>query len=182
MADIARGTRVTPETLFQAASVSKPITARAVMISLDDHGLSVDDDVNSILERYPPVPPAEAWRLADPTRPRSPWRCCSRIPVEQTHFHSSGYRYAYDAKPPGPIDPLPSLAEELLGRSPANTPPIAVVRPPGETWVYSPAGYTVLQALLTGVERGPFAAVMDDLVLSPLGLPPKNSSSLGHPI
>src|SRR5262245_55121591 len=44
IADIAHGARVTSETLFQAASVSKPITALAVMISFEDHGLSIDDD------------------------------------------------------------------------------------------------------------------------------------------
>jgi len=171
MADIAHGTRVTPETLFQAASVSKPVTALAVMLSLEDHGLSVDEDVNTILDRYPPLPPAEAWRLPDPYPAKVTARMLLAHIGGTNDFHYSGYHYAYDAKPPGPIDPLPSLDDELLGRAPANTPPIAVVRPPGQTWVYSPAGYTVLQALLTGVERKPFAVAMGDLVLSPLGLP-----------
>jgi len=171
LADEARGIRVTPETLFQAASVSKPITALAVMIALKEHGLSVDDDVNAILDRFPPAPPAEAWRLKDPFPAKVTVAMLLAHEGGTNDFHYTGYRYGYDRSPPGPLEPLPSLADELMGKKPANTPAIAVVRPPGSTWVYSPAGYTALQAMLTGLERQPFAEIMDDLVLAPLGLP-----------
>ncbi len=141
------------------------------MSALDHHGLGVDDDVDGILDRFPPIGPGKDWRLADP----NPVKVSVRMMLSHTGgtnaFHYSGYRYAYDAMPPHPVDPLPTLADELYGRPPSNTPRIAVQRPPGETWVYSPAGYTVLQAMLTGLEGKPYGAVMDDLVLKPLGLP-----------
>jgi CubicO group peptidase (beta-lactamase class C family) len=171
MADQARGVPVTSETLFQAASVSKPVTALAVMIALDERHISIDEKVDAILDRYPPLPPAQTWRLSDPFPTGVTVRMLMSHIGGTNDFHYSGYRYDYGAKPPRPIDPVPSLAEELTGQPPANTPPIAVVRPPGVTWVYSPAGYTVLQAMLTGLESKPFVAVMDDLVLAPLGLP-----------
>jgi CubicO group peptidase (beta-lactamase class C family) len=170
LADEARGVEMTPETLFQAASVSKPVTALAVMIAFQAHGLRVDEDINPILERFPPAAPAAAWRLPNPFPAKATVRMLLAHEGGTNDFHYSGYRYGYDRTPPGPLEPLPSLADELIGRPPANTPPIAVVRPPGVTWVYSPAGYTVLQAMLTGLERRPFAEAMDDLVLGPLGL------------
>jgi CubicO group peptidase (beta-lactamase class C family) len=170
-ADEARRIKVTTDTLFQAASVSKPIAALAVMIALGNHGLSVDDDVNAILDRYPPAPPADAWRLDNPFPAKVTVKMLLAHVGGTNDFHYSGYRYGYDRSPPAPLEPLPLLADELIGRPPANTGAIKVVRPPGLGWVYSPAGYTVLQTMLTGLERRPFAEIMDDLVLGPLGLP-----------
>ena len=164
LADLERGTPVTTDTLFQAASVSKPATAVAVLIALNRQGLNIDDDASDILKRFRPTS-AENWHLADPY----PTKLTIRMLLSHTGgtnaFHYSGYRYAYDAKQPHPIDTLPSLADELLGRAPANTPAIAVEREPGDTWVYSPAGYTILQAILEGLEGKPFASAMDELLL-----------------
>jgi len=56
-------------------------------------------------------------------------------------FRYSGYRYGYYEDPASSIDAIPTMHEELYGLQPANTPPIKVIRPPGVTWVYSPAGY-----------------------------------------
>ena len=171
LADIARAIPVTTDTLFQAASVSKPATALAVMIALKDHELGVEDDVDAILDRFPPLATAQNWRLANTHPVKVRVRMLLSHTAGTNAFHYSGYRYAYDATPPRQIVPLPSLADELFGRPPSNTPRIAIESPPGETWIYSPAGYTVLQAMLTGLEGKPFAAVMDDLLLKPLGLP-----------
>jgi len=85
-------------------------------------------------------------------------------------FHYSEYRYGYYNNPPGPIDPIPTMHQELAGLPPSNTPAIEVVRKPGSTWVYSPAGYTVLQAILINIYGKPFSEIMADLVLEPLHL------------
>ena len=120
LADLERGTPVTTDTLFQAASVSKPATAVAVLIALNRQGLNIDDDASDILKRFRPTS-AENWHLADPY----PTKLTIRMLLSHTGgtnaFHYSGYRYAYGAKQPHPIDTLPSLADELLGRAPANS-------------------------------------------------------------
>ena len=36
------------------------------MIALERHGLGVEDDVDAILDRFPPIGPGKDWRLADP--------------------------------------------------------------------------------------------------------------------
>jgi CubicO group peptidase (beta-lactamase class C family) len=51
MSDTAHQVKVTPDTLFQAASVSKAISAIAVMTALEEHKLSVDDEVNATLAK-----------------------------------------------------------------------------------------------------------------------------------
>jgi CubicO group peptidase (beta-lactamase class C family) len=53
MSDTAHQVKVTPDTLFQAASVSKAISAIALMIALEEHKLSVDDEVNATPRQVP---------------------------------------------------------------------------------------------------------------------------------
>ena len=63
MSDTAHQVKVTPDTLFQAASVSKAISAIALMIALEEHKLSVDDEVNATLAKFPPEESVGQWRL-----------------------------------------------------------------------------------------------------------------------
>jgi CubicO group peptidase (beta-lactamase class C family) len=170
LSDIARQVKVTPHTLFQAASVSKPITAIAMMIALEEHRLSVNGKVNALLAKFPFEASTGQWRL----RNRFSTTVTLRMLLSHTggtnDFHYSGYRYGYYNNPPGPIDPIPTMHQELAGLPPSNTPAIEVVRKPGSTWVYSPAGYTVLQAILMNIYGKPFSEIMADLVLEPLHL------------
>lgn len=72
--------------------------------------------------------------------------------------------------PPGPLEPIPTMHQELTGLPPSNTPAIEVVREPGSTWVYSPAGYTIIQAILMTIYGKPFSEIMAGVVLNPLHL------------
>src|SRR5262245_51032595 len=45
-ADVAMKTPVTPETLFQAASISKPVASLAALHLVEEGKLSLDEDVN----------------------------------------------------------------------------------------------------------------------------------------
>lgn len=51
-ADVAAKTPVTPETLFQAASISKPVSALAMLRLVQDGKLSLDEDVNVKLRSW----------------------------------------------------------------------------------------------------------------------------------
>ena len=51
-ADIEKKTPVTPETLFQAASISKPVAALAAMHLVEQGALSLDEDVNAKLQSW----------------------------------------------------------------------------------------------------------------------------------
>jgi len=56
VADAATGRRVDARTRFQAASISKPVTALAVMRLVQDGKLALDDDINGTLR---------SWRVPD---------------------------------------------------------------------------------------------------------------------
>ena len=172
---------VTERTLFQAASVSKAVTAVAALIAAEEKRLNIDDDINTVFRIDHPEPSVGPWRLADSDDPNAP--ATLRLLLSHTagtsDFRYSGYRYGYYDTPPRPIDRLPSLHEELTGLPPANTPAIKVERQPGVYWRYSPAGYTVVQAALMDLYGTDFAAVMRRLVLAPLGM---DDSTFAQPV
>ncbi|MBL8894070.1 MAG: beta-lactamase family protein [Rhizobiales bacterium] len=64
--DQAHHIKVTPATLFQAASVSKPIAALAMLIALDERVLNIDMPVNDLLDRFAGDPSIAKWRLPNP--------------------------------------------------------------------------------------------------------------------
>ncbi|WP_051971804.1 serine hydrolase [Massilia sp. 9096] len=156
------GPAVTPATLFQAASISKPVSALGALRMADAHQLDLDADINSELT---------SWKLP-------PGPAGSHATLRQLLSHTAGTTvsgfpgYAPDA-------PLPTLVQVLDGTPPANTKPIRIDTPPGSIWRYSGGGYAVVQQAL--IDRGgkPFADLMHDAVLAPLGM---NDSSFAQPL
>jgi CubicO group peptidase (beta-lactamase class C family) len=169
MSNVAKGTKVTPATRFQAASVSQAVSAIAMMIAFERKGIPIDSSYERVLESLPLHPASEAWRLQNPYPTPVTLRMLLSHIGGTNDFDSPGYRLG---------EPIPTMYQELAGLPPSTTPKAEVVRPPGVTWVYSPAGFTMLQALIEDLYRQPFAVVMNDLLLGPLGL---TDSSFAQP-
>jgi len=155
VADVGAGDPVTPETLFQAASISKPVAAMAALKLVEQGVLDLDAPVNPYLRD---------WKIPENAVTRE-------HPVTLKHIltHSGGLTvhgfpgYAVTAE-------IPSTVEVLDGAGPANTVPVRVDTIPGSLWRYSGGGYTVLQKLLEDVTGKPFPQVVRDLVLDPAGM------------
>jgi Beta-lactamase len=69
VADVETDLPVAPGTLFQAASISKPVTAMAVLKAVQDGRFSLDADINSLLKSWK-VPQSE-FTKATPVTPRA---------------------------------------------------------------------------------------------------------------
>ena len=52
IADVATGAPVNTETMFQAASISKPVAAMAVLRAVQDGLFTLDTDINKILTSW----------------------------------------------------------------------------------------------------------------------------------
>jgi CubicO group peptidase (beta-lactamase class C family) len=149
------GPPVTPETLFQAASISKPLTALAVLHFVEAGKLDLDTDVNQYLK---------SWKL-----PQNQFTAQAKITIRELLTHTAGLTvhgfagYASDA-------PVPSLVQVLNGEKPANNAPIRVDTTPGTLWRYSGGGYVILQQILQDLTGEPFATIMHDTVLAPIGM------------
>jgi CubicO group peptidase (beta-lactamase class C family) len=155
LADEADGRRATPDTLFQAASVTKPVTATAALQLVQEGKLGLDLDVNAQLK---------SWKL-----PPSPFTVDRPVTLRDLLSHTGGVTvhgfsgYETDAR-------LPNAVQILQGAAPANSPPVGVDHRPGTAWNYSGGGFTIVQLLMTEVSGRPFDEVMQQRVLTPLGM------------
>jgi CubicO group peptidase (beta-lactamase class C family) len=150
-ADRERHIVATPDTLFQAGSISKPLTAMAALKLVAAGKLDLDRNVNDYLK---------SWKLPD-----NEFTVVHKVTTRNILNHTAGVSvwgfpgYARDGK-------IPSVVEVLDGKG--NTPAIRVWKQPDLSWRYSGGGYTILQLLLTDQSGVTFPALMRDSVLKPL--------------
>lgn len=143
---------VTPGTPFQAASISKPVFALAVMRLVQEGILDLDADVKTYLTSWQ-IPENEGWQ--------------PRITLRQLLSHTAGTTvHGFIGYPMG--GPWPTVLQTLQGETPANNPPIVIDILPSLQFRYSGGGTTIAQQAVVDVLKKPFPSLMRDLVLDPL--------------
>ncbi|HTE18505.1 MAG TPA: serine hydrolase [Armatimonadota bacterium] len=155
VADPGAGRRVTPDTLFDAGSVSKAVTAVAALKLVESGALSLDSPVNEQLR---------SWKL-----PENEWTRRSPVTLRRLLSHTAGVNLLGSW---GYLEgtPLPTLSQVLDGAPPASNPPIRVEAEPGRRWRYSGGGYVIVQQLIEDATRLPFAEAMERTLFQPLGM------------
>lgn len=156
IADVEAGTGVSTETLFQAASISKPVTAMAMLKAVQDGKFGLDDDINTVLR---------SWQV-----PEGPYTRERPVTPRTLASHTSGLGDGLGLFGYEPGVPLPTMVQFLEGQPPSNVGPVRLERPPFEVMKYSGGGTTILQLALTDVFAQPFSQIMRDAVLEPLGM------------
>jgi CubicO group peptidase (beta-lactamase class C family) len=142
-------------TLFQAASISKPVAAIAALRLVEQGRLALDEDVNVRLTSWK-VPPGDS-------------ALGGSVTLRRLLSHNAGLTvHGFPGYARGV--PVPTAVQVLDGAPPANTAPVRVDLVPGTRWRYSGGGYTVVQQLLSDVAARPFAALMEEMVLRPSGM------------
>ena len=122
----AYGQGATPDTLFQAASLSKFVAAIGAMRLVDQQRLALDEDVNSSLTSW--HVPANDLDKDHPVTLRGLLSMTAGIGVPGFLGYELGA-------------PLPTLTQILDGTPPANSPPVTVIAVPGNAYHYSGGGY-----------------------------------------
>ncbi|WP_419950244.1 serine hydrolase domain-containing protein [Candidatus Palauibacter sp.] len=153
LADVESGRPVTPNTLFQAASISKPVAALAALRLVEAGRVDLDGDVNAYLT---------SWRV-----PESWFTEQAPVTLRGLLTHRAGLT-VWGFPGYGPDDEVPDGPGILDGRG--NTDPVRSWKTPGESWRYSGGGYTVMQQLVADMAGKPFATVMRGEVLDPIGM------------
>lgn len=149
------GAAVTPETLFQAGSISKPIAALGALRLVQEGKLALDSDVNSTLT---------TWKIPDSAAAPG-----SVVTLKKLLTHTAGFTvhgfpgYAANTS-------VPTLVQVLNGVPPTNTAPIRLESVPGSKWNYSGGGFTVMQQLVLDVTKKPFPKFLQETVLLPIGM------------
>jgi CubicO group peptidase (beta-lactamase class C family) len=156
IADVETGAPVTAETLFQAAFIRKPVAAMAVLRAVQEGRLSLDEEVNRFLRSWR-VPPSEFNRQ----RP---------VTLRTLLSHTSGTGDGFGFPGYLPDAPVPTPPQILNGEKPSNVGPVLLERPPLTAAKYSGGAYTVAQVTLSDVLGKPFPAILQEYVLTPIGM------------
>jgi CubicO group peptidase (beta-lactamase class C family) len=155
---------VTPKTLFQAGSISKPVAATGMLALVQEGKLSLDEDVNQKLK---------SWKV-----PENEFTKEQKVALRRLASHSAGLTVhgfpGYDVD-----EKVPTLVQIFNGEKPANTAPIRVDFVPGSDERYSGGGVTIEQQLMMDVSGKQFPALMKETVLHKIGM---SDSSYEQPL
>ncbi len=151
------GEPVGPDTLFQVASLSKWITAWAVMTLVEAGRVDLDTPVSQYLSRW--------------TLPESQFDN-DGVTVRRLLSHTAGLTDGLGFAGYAPGIALPSLEEALRhpNASPGHNGAIEVGFEPGSAWQYSGGGYLILQLLVEEVTGESFEDYLRRAVFDPLGM------------
>jgi CubicO group peptidase (beta-lactamase class C family) len=164
LADVNTRKPVTPETLFSTASVSKPITAVAILKLVEEGKLRLEAH---LVDLFIDLQPLEGKRPADP-RFRD-------INVYQMLYHGSGI--ARDIRKPQHESKVKDQARD--DDDEATDDIIAVYRTalsrplqfaPGSDHRYSNAAFVILQLVIERASGQPYEAFVREQILRPLGI------------
>ncbi len=158
------GAPVTPDTLFQAASITKSVTAMAALHLVEQGKLSLDAPIQTELK---------SWTL-----PQNGLTAQHPVTLRELLSNTAGTSvYGFDGYTAG--DSIPTLKQILNGTKPSNSAPIVVEAPPGSAFHYSGGGFTIVQQAMIDATSKAFPDIMKTIVLDPIGM---RSSTYQQPI
>jgi CubicO group peptidase (beta-lactamase class C family) len=149
MADLERDVRNTPDTIFEAGSVSKQFTAMAVQLLVNDGKLKLDDPVR----KYIPELPEYAWPLT----------------IRHMLSHTSGLRDW------GSIESIAGWPRTTREYTHAHVLEIVSKQKslnfePGTRWSYSNTGFNLAAIIVSRVSGVSFAEFSKQRIFAPLNM------------
>ncbi|GAB1308566.1 hypothetical protein KH5_12490 [Urechidicola sp. KH5] len=162
MADAAANRPATTETLFLAGSISKPVAATRAHQLAEEGTIDLDTNINQYLK---------SWQLPD-----NEFTEKEKVTTRRILNHTAGLTvWGFPGYDKG--DTIPSVQDVLDGKG--NTDSVRVYKEPGESWMYSGGGYTIMQLMITDVDQQSYPELMQSNVLDPLGM---TKSTFANPL
>lgn len=152
-ANLEHNVPVTPDTVFELASVTKQFTATAIMLLVEEGKIKLDDPINQYLPKSP-----EQWR---------------GVKLRHLLTHTAGlasletgFKFLYEGG--GRTNYSTAQMFEAATRDPMSF-------EPGERWQYSDVGYFLLGMIIEKVSGTRYRDFVADRFFKPLGM---NSTSV----
>ena len=163
---------VTPDTLFHAGSIAKTLSAAAALTLVQRGQLDLDQNVNEKLV---------SWQV-----PESEYTQTEKVTLRRLLSHSAGLtdgfteteiECCYSTEGEAPTVSI----QQMLEASPVTglPRPARVTQTPGRKYRYANLGYGIVQLLVDDTTQVPFARLMQETVLDPLGM---KSSTFEQPL
>jgi len=145
----------TPQTLFQAASISKSLNAVGVLKLVQDKKIDLYADINNYLT---------TWKFPYDSLSKG-----KKISTANLLSHTAGLTvHGFEGYTRG--RPLPTLPQILDSAKETNSPPVRSMYAPGIKSEYSGGGIEISQMIVMDVTHQPYDRYMYDNVLKPLGM------------
>jgi len=147
---------LTPKTLFQAASISKPFTAIVALSLVESNKLSLDRNVNDMLS---------TWKVPD-----NKYTEIEKVTLRRLLSHTAGLTvHGFEGYSSSLTEQdLPSIIQILNGEKPANSPRVEPNNIPGTAYSYSGGGYIVAQKMMEEVTQAKFSDLVHKIVFNPI--------------
>jgi CubicO group peptidase (beta-lactamase class C family) len=144
MANLERHTPATPETAFEIGSITKQLTAAAILLLAQEGKLAVDDKISRHLQETPP-----AW---------------SGISIRHLLTHTSGLKN-YTG-----LNGFEAARHLTQARFIAQIAAHPLDFPPGEKWAYCNTGYNLLGYIIENASGKSYWDFMEQNIFAPLGM------------
>jgi len=151
MADLEHDVRITPDTIFEAGSVSKQFTAAAVLLLAREGKLSLDDPVKKYIPELPEYPASGV------------------VTIRHMLNHTSGLRDW------GSVAAISGWPRTSRVHTHAHVLEIvnhqhALNFPPGTRWSYSNTGFNLAAIIVQRVSGMPFPRFTKERIFQPVGM------------
>ncbi len=158
-ADVAGRAPMAPDALFWIASMTKPVTAAALMILVDEGKVKLDDPVSTYLPEFADVCVLDESDKANPVR-RRPARAMT---VRDLLRHTSGMPFKSAAEAPT-LDGLPLKdAVASYARTPLHS-------DPGAKYLYANTGINTAGRVIEVTSGMSYEQFLDRRLFAPLGM------------
>lgn len=147
--------KVSKNSLFQAASISKSVSAFGALKLVSQGKLNLDESVNRQLTSW--KIPVNEYNENNPITLRQLLDMTSGLTVSGFPGHAQG-------------EQLPTLKDVLQGKPPANTPSVRAFYKPGSKYFYSGGAFQVLEQLIEDTTKQPFRVWMEKEIFKPLNM------------
>ena len=144
-------------TLFEAASATKPVVTVALLHLVEKGELDLDADVNTYFKE---------WKI-----PENDFTKDEKVTLRRLLTHTAGVNppdsmFSYEE------GSTPTLLNVLNGESPAINDPVKIEFIPGSKHKYSNLGYVIIQKIMEDVTGKSLNQILNEIIFTPLQMNP----------
>jgi CubicO group peptidase (beta-lactamase class C family) len=152
-----RSTPMTKETIFNMASMTKPVTSVAIMMLVDEGKLTLDDEVAKYLPKYKDPLVISTFNDTDASYETRP----AKRPITIRHLltHTSGIGYGFSSP----------MLTKIMQKTMQTELDLPLLFDPGESWAYG-ASTRVLGHVVEAISGQTIDAFLQSRILQPLGM------------